>query len=302
MRTVTVTLADMVDRALLELESATEVGSTVVLGTDLDAGSTEFELSSGSLVVSDVVQFADELVQVTAVSDDPSPIYTVARGFYTSDAVAHSTNAVGTRNPQYPRVRVKEACRRSIMRLEAMGVALVKSTTGSREAGEQIFELPSDVVEVLQVLYSQPTTGYLLPLDQWRHFPTTSYSTTGQALRLPNYLLDTDEIEVVYRAAYTWDPALTASAPAIELPAVAEDLPSIYAVAWMLSGREISRTQIDRSQEWSETEPARGGVSNALLRIKWQDFYRSLDEALRALQSEKPRHRPYVPMPRIKLS
>jgi hypothetical protein len=82
----------------------------------------------------------------------------------------------------------------------------------------------------------------------------------------------------------------------VTLPEGAEDLPALYASAWAVSSREISRGEIDRAEEWNRSEPQRGGVSLSLSKMLWQNFYRSLDEVRRL--SPLPVNRPYVKMSR----
>ena len=129
----------------------------------------------------------------------------------------------------------------------------------------------------------------------------TAKVASGKALRVASYVRDTDDLEVVYQAPYTWStsPAFPLETATIEMPVGAEDLPAVYAEAWMVSGREVSRQQLDRAQDWENTEPVRGGQSGALVRAKWQEFYRALDEAKRVTQLSVVPHRPFVPRPKL---
>ena len=65
----------------------------------------------------------------------------------------------------------------------------------------------------------------------------------------------------------------------------------------MVDSREISRTQIDRTEEWSRTEGFERGQTGALVRARWQAFYRALDEARRL--NPPPQTIIYRPAPRI---
>jgi hypothetical protein len=69
-----------------------------------------------------------------------------------------------------------------------------------------------------------------------------------------------------------------------------------------VGGREISRQQLDRAEEWARTEPLRGNGGGALVRAKWQDFYRVLDEARRVVQAEVPKTRPLIKRPKVRVS
>jgi hypothetical protein len=290
MSTVTVTLGSLIDRALLELQGPAEQGMRVVLAdSGLDnTGGTTFTLLAIDGITSanptDLIEFGSELVLVTEKTDDPVPVYTCARAYYMTTAAAHVAGSIGHVNPSHPRRRVAEGIRRSFARLEALGIPNRKVNTFVRSDGFSYLEMPADTRDVLQVLY-WGTDGRLLPLDGWRFFDTvpTAKFSTGKALNLGRYVADEDELEIVYTTPYRWssfpdDPTEDATIVMVE---GTEDLPALYASAWVLSAREISRSELDRSEEWNRSEPLERGQSGALVRARWQEFYRALDEARR---------------------
>lgn len=305
MLTTTVALGSLIDSALYELESAGDRARPVVIGaTALSATSdVDFTLASGDLQVSDIVEFGSEIVLITARSEDATPIYRCSRGYYGTTATTHASGVVGVVNPPYPRRRVADAINRCLTRLEALGVPLVTSAALSREAGLRYIELPTNVRQVLQVLHINTTTGKVLPIDGWRVFSSidTDITASGKLLHLPNYVMDADELQVIYRSPYTWTGTFPAETATVEMPSGSSDLPASYAAAWLVSAREVSRQELDRAEEWSRTEPVRGGSSGALVRAKWQEFYRALDEAQRVVAFEVPKHRPFIPTPRVRI-
>jgi hypothetical protein len=248
-------------------------------------------LTTGSAAVSDVLEFAAELMLVTVAA---APTYTVSRGYYGTTAVSHAATQTGFRNPQWNRQRVAGAVRRAFPRLEALGVPLIKSTTCYPETTVEsdfnlYIDVPEEVREVLAV------RDDLSEIDHWQFvedLPTSSGYHTGKVVRLPRWVTDDDDFYVTYRAPYRWSthPAAPVEASTIDIPEGAEDLPSAYAAAWLCSAREISRQEIDRSTEWNQTEPTRGGVSAGLVRAKWQEFYRMLDEVRRIDPPPPTRH------------
>ena len=286
MATVTKTLDELVDAALVELVAPGETGRMITFGGDLTDSATTTTIADPTGVnPSDVIEVDNELIQVTAKSDDPTPVFTITRGFYGTTPAAHTAStSPGYVNPPFPRHRVATAVNRSLVRLESYGVQLVKTATLNRETGLAYVELPSDCRQVLQVLY-WGTDGRLRDMQGWQDYhnlPTAKFST-GKMLNISYVVADSDDIEVVYRAPYRWDsyPSSPTGSSTVELPEGAEDLPSMYASAWALSSREISRSEIDRTEEWSRTEQMERGQTGALVRAKWQDFYRALDEARR---------------------
>lgn len=293
MQTTTVSLGDLVDRALYEIEAPAERGVPLVLGSNHleNATDTQFTLTGGVLQVNDVAEFGSELVLVTAKSADLTPVYTVSRGYYNTTAAAHAAGSTGQANPQFPRRRVAEFVDRALVRLEGLGVPLVSSGTFNRTAGKRQVVLPADVRQVLQVLYVNPTSGRVLEVDNWFQYET---SDMGNILMLPWYVMDSDELDIVYTEPYTWVGSFPDESATVALPVGAEDLPASYAAAMLVSGREVSRMQLDRAAEWAQTEPLRGQSGGALVRAKWQEFYRTLDEVRRVVDHSVPKHRPFV--------
>jgi hypothetical protein len=303
-QTTTVTLGSLVDSALYEIEHPSERGVALVMSSSNfleNATDTQFKLRSGELKVNDLAEFGSELVMVTAKTADLDPVYTVHRGYYGTTAVAHGAGKVGQSNPQFPRRRVAEFINRSLTRMEAMGVQLVSSATVNRAPGKRYALLPVEVREVLQVLYVNPDTGRVIPLDGWTEWDNMpgEVAGTGKVLSLPWYVMDEDDIHIVYTEPYAWTGQFPAETAQIALPMVAVDIPSTYAAAMLVAGREVSRAQLDRVEEWAQTEPLRGQGGGALVRAKWQEFYRLLDEAKRVVALETPTHRPFIKRPKV---
>jgi hypothetical protein len=308
MSTVTVTLGQLVDRALLELQGPAEQGRRVVLA-ESDNGltavdGTTFKLVEGtdgsSVNPTDLIEFGSELLLVTAKTDDPEPLYTAARAYYQTTATTHASGTVGHLNPSHPRRRVAEGVRRSFARLEALGIPFRTVDTFTRQEGYAYLEMPANTREVLQVLY-WGTDGRLRVLDGWRFFDTvpTGKFASGKALNVGYYVADEDELEIVYTTPYRWSsyPDEPDEDSTVEMREGSEDLPALYASAWSLSAREISRSELDRSEEWNRSEPQERGQSGALVRARWQEFYRALDEARRL--DPPPQPLVYVPRPKF---
>jgi hypothetical protein len=288
---LTLTLGQLVDRTIFDLVDPGGQGRRVVMGSTAlsTTGATELTLADATGVnPTDVIEFGSELVLVTAKSDLATPVFTVSRGYYNTTAATYAAGQVGHVNPTYPRRKIAEAIRRSFGRLEALGVPLIKSVTVSTEdlddVAQYFVEAPADCREVLDVIW-QASDGRFWHLDGWEFFDylPTARSSTGKAINLGRYLSEDDEVEIIYRAPYRWStyPSDPTEASTVTIPEGAEDLPALYAAAWLASSREISRSEIDRSDEWQKAAMAERGMSGALVRAKWQEFYRALDEARR---------------------
>lgn len=296
MRTVTVTLGELIDRALLELESPAEAALTVLFSDAATAvGSTvTVTLPSGDVNVSDVIEWDAELLLVTAVSGTS---VTMTRGYYGTTVAAHLASTPAKVNPQYARYRIAEAVRRAPTRLEALGVPLISSTSFARsDSTSRSFELPDNCRQVLR-LYALDRDGLPFEIGGWREM--SSIPSTGNLLLYPP-VGDVSTMHVVFSAPYEWStsPAFPDEAATLTVPAGAEELPALYAAAWMIGSREVSRQEIDRSNEHNTQDQVRVQSGVGLMRAKWQEFYRALDEARRVVDHDVPKHRPVVRRPR----
>lgn len=303
MNTLTVAMSSFVDRALLELQGPSAIGAHAVMSSTLTAVTTPATftvVNAGQINVSDLVEVGAELMLVTAKTSDATPVITVSRGYYGSTVTTHASGDVATINPAYPRVRVAEAVRRSFSTLESMGLPLTSTGTYQRVAGYRRVLLPASTRDVLRVSYIA-TDGRWVDIPQWDFIddvPTALYST-GKILKVPSFVADDDSLQVTVRVPYRWSnhPTPPVEADTISILEGAEELPSIFAAAWLIGAREITRQQVERSEEWNQAEPGRGGVSLSLLRGKWQDFYRRIDECKHLYTP--PVHRPYRRTPRL---
>lgn len=303
MNTVTVTLGALVDKVLVDVQDPSTTPLHVVTATSLTSGAVTMTVTDAAAVnISDVLEIDSELLLVTGKNTDPIPVLTVARGYYGSVAASHSSASLAYVNPRHPRVRVAEAVKRCFTRLEGLGLPMIESDTFNREAGYQYVEMPSKVRDVLRVGYVHPTSGRWFDVGAWAFIDSvpTSLAASGKILRLSRFPADDDDLIVTFQVPYRWStfPTAPTETSTITLLEGTEDLPAVYAVAWLSARREVARQDIARAEEWNQGEPSRGGVSGSTVRVQWQEFYRALDEAKRLFRT-LPVSRPYVPAPRI---
>jgi hypothetical protein len=303
--TVVKSLDALIDDTLQEVAQYDERGYRVQLdGTGLPAtNSNTLSLVNAERVsTSDVIEFGDELVLVTDVSAAATPVVTVARGYDGTTPAVHAGTSLGLVNPQFARARVGRALQTAMTRLDAARIFIVKAQTFSRTPGLQYIVMPEDCRQVIRVgVFDESTGRFEENVDGWRFFdnlPTTNVST-GKIVRVPRFVMDDDELAVTYRSAYRWstypnDPDGPAT---ITLPEGAQDLPALYAAARLCSHREMSRIDLDRSEEWSKSQSVVQGVTSGIVRQMWQEFYKALAEAQSLNPIDIPR--PYVPKRRF---
>jgi len=302
MQTASRTLESLIDDALLELRDLSEREASVQTSDGLaNATDTSFTAANGDeqyVNATDVIEYGQELMLVTDVTGTG---VTVSRGYLGTTANSSvAANELFTVNPRWPRHKIAAGVQKGVNRLDAW-VPLVQHTTLTVGATSRLLALPQYTSDVLDVRRETNDT-----LDRWQPIGGWWFEgdldatdvANGVGLMVSREAIQNDRLRVTYRLPYRWstEPP-TAESDTIDLPFSGQDLPAMYAVAWMLSGREVSRESLDRAEEWSMEVAARQGYSLRLVRDKWQDFYRTVDEVKRTLP-DRPKRRHFRKMPR----
>jgi hypothetical protein len=298
--TETLTVSSMIEDTLEKLYRTGERPRIITMGSTnlVDNAAVSFTVKSGDedlLNVTDVVEFADELILVTGKSTAEPPVFTASRGYANTTAVGHSVGAVGQKNPQWGRKQVRRALERYFDRAGNLWLPNIVSAVKNSTIDKYFVEMPADTMRVLEVSYMHPTSGRIVFIDNWTFHPRvpTAKVTSGKALRTPAIVDESDDLLVTYQTAYSFTGSGN-EADTIVVPVGSQDLPCQYAAAYLLAGRELSRTEVDHVEEWNQEQAARSGLNIRLMREMWGQFYRSIDEARRLI--DVPRHRPFRKM------
>jgi hypothetical protein len=292
-------MGDLVDLTLDGLQAPPEAGRPTLRAAALDASETTFTVDDATLVsVTDMIEFGSELMFVTAKSDDLSTAtLTVNRGADRSVATTHGVNDVGVLNPGWYRHRIAKQIKQAFTYLEGQGVPLVitsDSMTADVDPMDSTvmqIEMPA---ETRQVYYVKLGLNELFNWVYVDDLPTDTYAT-GRAIRMPQSLGITDEtFSVTYRIPYRWSDDPPDEDSTIQMIEGTTDVPVSYAVWKLVSGREVSRNQIDRSEEWQNVQGASTGAS--LIRVKQGEFFAALDAARRVDPPPRRRLKPRRPM------
>lgn len=301
--TETLTVSSMIEDTLEKLYRTGERPRIVTMGATnlVDNAAVSFTVQSGDedlLNVTDVVEFADELILVTGKSSATPPVFTASRGYANTTAVGHAVGAVGQKNPQWGRRQVRRALERYFDRAGNLWLPNIVSAVKNTTIDKYFVEMPADTMRVLEVSYMHPTSGRIVFIDNWTFHPRvpTAKVTSGKALRTPAIVDESDDLLVTYQTAYSFTGSGN-EADTIVVPVGSQDLPCQYAAAYLLAGRELSRTEVDHVEEWNQEQAARSGLNIRLMREMWGQFYRSIDEARRLI--DVPRHRPFRKMRHI---
>jgi hypothetical protein len=300
----TLTLGDLIEETLSNLYRETERPITVTLATTLTDSTTSFTLSAGGSSVgpTTVLQFGLELMLVTAKSDDANPTYTVARGYAGTPASAHSIGELGEVSPYWVRNSVRRAilhffrgpANRHLPSIQSE----VMNTSEVDSVDQLLIEVPATVREITSVRWQRTNTGRIYDLGGWRfedNLPV-EISSTGKALRVPSSVTPEDDLIVQYLVHYSWSEDPPTDDSTIEVPVGSEDLAPLYAAAYLTVGRELSRLELDKVEEWNNEHATRNGFNLGLIRQLWQQFFTRVDDAVR-LHPVK-RHRPFRRYPK----
>lgn len=321
--TTQVTLQLLIDDALGLLARNSELPATVAVGaTAPGVSGTTLTLASsdqwGRVNVSDVLEYGLELMLVTGKSADATPVFTVSRAYRNTTQQAINTGALLSPNPQWSRFELSRGIQKCLRGPLTASLPAITSTVVQPTTNQFYVSLPATTIKVLRVAYQLTQTVGTTPVRSWRDVSGWQFEddvptslpgvSTGKLLTIPARLAAVGlnapssvlNLYITYQTKYAW--AIGVNVPAnesdtVDLPLGGEDLPSIYAAAYAVAGRELSRLQVDKVEEWNHEASVRQGVNLRMVSMFWQEFYRRLDEA-RRIQTV-PRHRPYRKMSQV---
>jgi hypothetical protein len=274
--TATVTRGDLIEETLDHLYRLAERPAQVVVGaTALSSESdTTLTLASGVLNVSDKVEAAEgEVMLVTAKSADATPIYTVSRGYSATTRETVATGGVLLKNPTWERQLVSGWIGKCVDSLMNAKLPYIHQAVYEAHATYPYVELEADALDVFRVRHFSTLSGRVAPVGHWSFEAVpTSIVTSGKLLRVTG-LTDGDQLIID-----------------------AQDVPVLWAAAYAIGRREISRSELDKIEEWNQEQAIRAGVNLRMLRDAWGEVYRRVDEAKEV--HRVPRRRPYRGIPR----
>lgn len=295
---VTLNFDDVVEETLETLYQHAERPYRTSVGADALDGAADKEFTVvdfdrvGTQTLLEFVSTGEQVL-VTGVNEE-TEVLTCARGYNGTAATSgHATGDAVEISPNFGRTEVKRWVKRYFATVGNRYFPSVQTDVLSVATDTTYVELPSDAIRVLQVR-GVSTTGRPVDLAGWQqeHYAPTAEHATGQILRVSSLMANDDEMWVTYTKPYD------TTGDTVEVPVGGEDLPMLWAAAYAVSRREVSRFDMDAIQEWNQDVAIRNGQNIRLIRELWGEFYRRLDEA-RSLHFV-PKHRPYRKMPRTR--
>lgn len=155
------------------LTYVTNAGGITTTSSVINVGSTD-NLAKG------IIEIDDELIWIDSFNKSTNQLNVApgfGRGYMGTTPAPHSTNAMVTLSPAFPRVSIKKAINDTIKSFYPKLFA-VGSTTFTFNAAQTTYALPDDAREVLYM--SWQTTGSSrewLPIKRWRFDPLANVPT-----------------------------------------------------------------------------------------------------------------------------
>lgn len=304
MNTVTVTLGELVDRALMGLQAPNELGRRTILADTLTTSTATFNVTDATLFqATNILEFGSELMFVTAKSSDSAAAdVTVVRGYAGTTAAAHTTGDVGAISPPWPRKRVADQIVAAFSYMEGNRLPLIV-TTNELAPDRDLVDNETWIIDVpAAARHVYLVRSGLRDVNGWTYIDNlpATYST-GKVVRLPAYSPayypdcspENQVFSVVYRAAYTWSADPPVEASTIEIIDGTLEVPVKYAIWQLVEARERGRQQVDRSTEFREGLGFDTGPQH--VRLARESFFSCLDIGRRL--DPPPRSRPFVSYP-----
>lgn len=262
------------------------------------------EAASPEVNRTDLLEYGQELLFVTKrVETGPDPILTVIRAYGGSPNEGAILNQEYLfKGPRWKRFHVARAIIRglsgSIFRYLPMTIETTIMVTGT-EGGSWV-ALPDDTLDVIRVGWDPDYLSGPQWFDDWKYERDFSASPTLQALRLPTVMAS--PLVVRRKIPYTWrDPAnsMFVGHPPwgqdgerylVRLWAGTEDLIALYAAAYVVTGREVSRVEVESMEQWSADNAQRYQINLRLVQMLWTQFYERMNESrpLHRFETNRP--------------
>lgn len=301
-----VTWQTLIDDALDLLYRDDERPQQTTLSANATSSDTTLALTAGLTInTPELLEAGQELMLATG-GTSTAPV--VARAYAATAAAAHTSGDVIYKAPQWSRYKVGKAIWRCLSGPVTAALPSVSTEVITPTDNQYYIPVSGSIVDILRVGYFHPWNYSWIEISDFKlvdYLPTSGITgvTTGAMMTIPRGLpfpqgsgSNPVDLYVTYRQTYTWSGG--ARTPVVEtetvtLPYGAEDLLPLYAAAYMVSGREISRLELDKVEEWNRDEPLRTGTNYRTVNQRWQEFYRRIDEVRRLYPNRVPRHRPF---------
>ena len=266
------TAAQLVDRTVQNLLAGTvEERNKLASSVNSSVDSLTMSYALGSLREQTVFEIESELFYVWE-SNTTAKTATVERGFGGSTAASHSSGAVVTVNPRFPRHQVLQALNAELADLSSPmnGLYQMKTVDLSYNGSDRMVNLTSvtAMIDLYDVRYRYLSDDYPIVRNVrlLRDMPTTDFAS-GFVLAFDQEVRS-GTVRVLYKAPYTQFASESATTSTAGVTTEVEDLLVMGAQIRLMAGREVKRnfTESQGDTRRAEEVPA-GAVGNSITNL-----------------------------------
>lgn len=266
------TAAQLVDRTVQNLLAGTvEERNKLASSVNSSVDSLTMSYALGSLREQTVFEIESELFYVWE-SNTTAKTATVERGFGGSTAASHSSGAVVTVNPRFPRHQVLQALNAELSDLSSPmnGLYQMKTVDLSYNGSDRMVNLTSvtAMIDLYDVRYRYLSDDYPIVRNVrlLRDMPTTDFAS-GFVLAFDQEVRS-GTVRVLYKAPYTQFSSESATTATAGVTTEVEDLLVLGAQIRLMAGREVKRnfTESQGDTRRAEEVPA-GAVGNSITNL-----------------------------------
>ena len=281
------TAATVINKTLRQLLSGT-VEARNRLTTTIDSSTTSVvvDFSIEGLRSGQVCEIDSEMFYIWS-ADSATKTLTVQRGFNGTTAAAHTSGAIVTVSPRFPRAQVLEAINDEITDLSSPinGLFQVKTLNITYNGSDRMINLTSatNVIDLLSVSVRYIDSDYPIArkVKLVRDLPTDDFAS-GFALKFDQNVL-AGRLRVVYKAPYTL--ATSESDDINTAGGIQEsvtDIVTIGAQLRLMAPREIKRNFVESQGDTRRPEEVvSGAITNSVSNLKALRRDRIIAEAAR---------------------
>ena len=259
------TAATVIDRTLRQLLSGT-VESRNKLATSIDASATSVVVSYNldGLRAGQVCEIDSEIMYIWE-TDPVAKTLTVQRGFNGTTAAAHTSGAIITVSPRFPRAQILEAINDELADLSSPlhGLFQVKTMNLDYNGSDTMVNLTgvTSIIDLLNVSVRYMVDDYPVArkVRLVRDMPTDDFAS-GFALRFDQGVFP-GRLRIVYKAAYT-----SASTEATDINSTCgvqesvTDIVALGAQIRLMSPREIKRNFTESQGDTRRSDEVQAGA------------------------------------------
>lgn len=263
------TLTQLVDDTLLNLQGySLDQDQVTFLTSPVSAADLTISVDQTKEISRGLIEIDDELLWIRSVADGGATIAPKGRGYRSTVAASHDEGAMVTNAPKYPRASVRRAINDTIS-ATFPELFSIKSYEFTFQAARSTYDLPDDVDQVLEVMWSEIGPSQAWPqVRRWwfNHSASSGMFPNGKSLAIKEAVFPGRTVRVIYAA----EPGTLVNnndefADTTGLPKSAEDVMLYGACYRLVSYMQPARLQVQsveatlRSNVVSVGSPAEAG-------------------------------------------